>query len=138
MDLLHEHGLRVPSYLQQGYRLLNTAQGYAQILLSKLSASPDLTTIALLLVVILVSLQILNMLYNSVVFWLRVARRMAFWGGLIGIALWMYARGPDGVAKDVQYWYDTWNREYRYWKEQENSAKFLQQKPQVTPRRRFY
>jgi hypothetical protein len=135
MDLLHEHGLRVPSYLQQGYRLLNTAQGYAQILLSKLSASPDLTTIALLLVVILVSLQILNMLYNSVVFWLRVARRMAFWGGLIGIALWMYARGPDGVAKDVQYWYDTWNREYRYWKEQENSAKFLQQKPQVTPRR---
>jgi hypothetical protein len=63
---------------------------------------------------------------------------MAFWGGLIGIALWMYARGPDGVAQDVQYWYDTWNREYQYWKEQENSAKFLQQKPQVTPRRRFY
>jgi Na+/proline symporter len=140
MDLLGEHarGLLVPSYLQQAYRLLNTAQGYAQTLLSKISANPDLTTIALLLVIVLVSLQILNMLYNSVIFWFRVARRMAFWGGLIGIALWLYARGPDGVAQDVQYWYETWNREYKYWKEQESSARFLQQTPKVTQRHRFY
>jgi hypothetical protein len=140
MELLGEHarGFLVPSYLQQAYRLLSTAQGYAQPLISKLFANPDLTTIALLLVIILVSLQILNMLYNQVMFWFRVARRMAFWGGLIGVALWMYARGPDGVAEDVRYWYETWNGEYQYWKEQESSARFLNQKPEVTPRHRFY
>lgn len=65
------------------------------------------------------------MLVQSVLFWFRLARRLAFWGGLAALALWMWSRGPEGMISDVQYWWGVWNQEYG--KEKENVARLAQQ-----------
>lgn len=121
--------LTIYPYLRQGLSLALTAKSYMLPLLDQISQKPDLATIALLLVILFISLKILNMLYQTVIFWFRMARRIAFWGGLVALALWMYTRGPDGVAADMQYWYATWNGEYQYWKDQERVARMTHQKP---------
>lgn len=137
MHLLSEHGGVLP-YMRQIYSTLSTVQSYALLLVDKLSNKPDLTTIALLLVIVLVSLKILDMLYQTVLFWLRMVRKIVFWGTLIGLAVWMYTRGPDGVAEDLQYWFDTWNGEYQFWKHQERNAQVMRQKPAYGARPGLY
>lgn len=127
MHLLSEHG-NVPPYMRQVYSILSLVQSYALLLVDKISTKPDLTTIALLLVIVLVSLKILDMLYQTVLWWLRMIKSAVFWGGLIGLALWMYTRGPDGVAEDIQHWANTWSGEYQYWKEQERNQNIFRQR----------
>ena len=53
---------------------------------------------------------------------------IAFWGGLAAGGLWLYTRGPDGVADDIQYWANVWNQNYEHWTEQERIAKLSQQR----------
>ncbi|OQO12174.1 hypothetical protein B0A48_02815 [Cryoendolithus antarcticus] len=111
------------------YRLLslsNTARSYVFPLLTSITQKPDLATIALLLVIIFVSLKLLNMLVQSVMFWFRLAWKIAFWGMLAGLALWMWTRGPEGVAQDVGYWAGVWGNEYEYWREREGQARAAQ------------
>ena len=119
--LLGNHLSYLP-YVGPVLSTLSTVKSWLLLLVGQVSQKPDLATIALLLVVVLVSLKILNMLLQTVTFWLRMARRLAFWGGLVGLAVWMYTRGPDGVAEDVQFWYNTWDREYQYWQNQDRMA----------------
>ncbi|EME89479.1 uncharacterized protein MYCFIDRAFT_86383 [Pseudocercospora fijiensis CIRAD86] len=122
------------SYAQQAFGYASTANGYLStiksyllLLINQVSEKPDLATIALLLIIFFISLKILNMLLQTVLFWFRMARRLVFWGGLVGLAVWMYTRGPEGAAADLQYWYDTWTVEYEHWKEQERVARLMQQ-----------
>ncbi|EME49028.1 hypothetical protein DOTSEDRAFT_96624, partial [Dothistroma septosporum NZE10] len=96
-----------------GLSLTLKAKSYMLPLVDQLSQKPDLATIALLLVILFISLKILNMLYQTAIFWFRMARKIAFWGSLVALALWMYTRGPDGVAADTQYWFETWQGEYK-------------------------
>jgi hypothetical protein len=67
------------------------------------------------------------MLLQSVLFWLRMARRLAFWAGIAALSLWLYNRGPEGAVEDVQQLADTWTGEYQHWKEQERVAKMVNQ-----------
>ncbi|KXT04404.1 hypothetical protein AC578_3567 [Pseudocercospora eumusae] len=122
------------SYAQQAFGYASTANGYLSTLksyllplINQVSQKPDLATIALLLIILFISLKILNMLFQTVMFWFRMARRLVFWGGLVGLAVWMYTRGPEGAAADLQYWYETWMGEYQHWKEQERVARLMQQ-----------
>lgn len=115
------------SYARQAFGYMSTAKSYLLPVVDQVSRKPDLATIALLLIILFVSLKILNMLYQTFLFWLRMARRVVFWGGLVGLAIWMYTRGPDGAAADLRCWYDTWTAEYKHWKEQEEVAKLMQQ-----------
>jgi hypothetical protein len=85
--------------------------------------NPDLATIALLLVILFVSLKLLNMLLQSLLFWFRLARSIAFWGGLAVLALWMWTRGPEGMVEDAGYWMHVWSKEYEYWREREGAAR---------------
>jgi hypothetical protein len=98
-------------------------KSYTTPILTQVYNKPDLATVALLLIILFVSLKILNMVYQTFVFWLRTAIRVVFWGCLGTLAVWMYHRGPDGVVEDVSYWYGAWSGEYEYWKEREKMAR---------------
>lgn len=91
-------------------------------LLNQAINKPDLMTIVLLLVVLFLSLKILNVMWQAVLFWLRMFKRIVFWGGLSAVGFWLWTRGPDGVVEDVQYWMEVWNNEHTYWREKERAA----------------
>lgn len=106
------------------------AKSWLYPLINQVISKPDLATIALLLVIILVSLKILDMLWQSVKFWLKMAWRVAFYGGLAALGLWFWTRGPEGVAEDVQYLSQTFSKEHQYWLEQERSStRMARQRP---------
>lgn len=117
------------SYAQTAYSYLALASSYANLILStimdSISSKPDLATIALLLVIIFISLKILNMVVGTVLFWFRMVRKVAFWGTLVALALWMYTRRPMGVAEDLGRWYGVWKGEYAHWSEQEQLARIM-------------
>jgi hypothetical protein len=115
------------SYARQLFNLVNTARSYVSPLIEQVARKPDLATVALLLVILFVSLKLVNMVYQTVLFWLRMAWRVVFWGGLASLAMWMYSRGPEGATEDVQYWYGMWTGEYQRWKDQEQVARLLNQ-----------
>jgi len=121
-------------YAYQLYSFVRTLQSWTLQLVDQVSHKPDLATIALLLIIVLVSLKILNMLFQTVLFWFRLARTLAFWGGFVALALWLYSRGPEGMVEDVQYWYDVWMGQYGHWKEQEKLAQMAQQAMQQKKR----
>lgn len=98
-------------------------------LIDQVTRKPDLATIALLLIIVLVSLKILDMLWQTVKFWLRLARRIVLFAGLAALALWLWSRGPDGVMDDIGYWVRMWNTEHQYWLDKERAAKMARQKP---------
>lgn len=110
-------------YVRLAYSYLHLAQAHLLALLDQVSRKPDLATIALLLIILFVSLRLLNMLWQTLLFWVRLARALAFWGGLLALALWVHARGVAGVRQDVEYWWGVWGREYEYWRENESVAR---------------
>ena len=114
-------------YARQLYSVISTIKSYLYTLIDQVSKKPDLATIALLLIIVFISLKILNMLWQTVVFWVRLAARIVFWGGLVALAVWMYSRGPEGVMEDVGYWYSVWNDEHAYWREREKAARMARQ-----------
>jgi hypothetical protein len=114
-------------YLYRAYGVFSTVKSYVLPLIDQVSRKPDLATIALLLIIVLVSLKILDMLWQTLLFWIRLARRVIFWGGLAVLALWMWNRGPEGMMEDVGYWQETWSSEYTYWKDRENIARLARQ-----------
>ena len=114
-------------YLYQIYNAVYTVKSWILPLIDQVSRKPDLATIALLLIIIFVSLKIVDMLWQTVMFWIRMVRRLVFWGGLAALALWVWSRGPEGMLEDVRYWSQTWNKEYDHWKDKETVAKMARQ-----------
>jgi hypothetical protein len=104
-------------------------KAYTTPLLNALTQKPDLATLALLLLILFLSLKILNMLLSTVMFWLRLAFRVLFWGSLAIVGLWMWTRGPEGILEDLGYWGRAWTEEYKYFTErsEQRMAKGTQQ-----------
>ncbi len=119
----HDNIRAYTPYARQAYSYISLARSYILPLIDQVSRKPDLATIALLLVILFVSLKILNMLWRTVMFWITMARRVIFWGGLVVLGLWMYTRGPEGVQEDVGYWINVWTNEKDYWMEKERAAR---------------
>jgi len=89
---------------------------YALALASTITgASPSLATIALLVFILFISLNILNMLWKWVKWWVDLALRLVFWGGLIFVVAWVWSRGPDGFVEDLQGLMAYYNEEYRFY-----------------------
>ena len=65
------------------------------------------------------------MLWQAVMFWVRLATRIVFWGGAIVLVLWVVNRGADGAMEDVAYWTRVWTGEYEHWKDQAQSVKAI-------------
>lgn len=86
---------------------------YTTTLTNALTQKPDLATLALLLLILILSLKLLNMLLNTVLFWIRLAFRVVFWSALGLLGVWMWTRGPEGVLEDLGMWAGRWQQEYR-------------------------
>lgn len=125
-------------YARQLFTIFNTARGYIAPFVQQVIQKPDLATVALLLIILFVSLKLVNMLYQSVLWWFRMAWNFVFWGGLAALAMWMYTRGPEGAAADMQYWYAMWTGEYQRWKDQERVARLLNQQQGRQGRQAWY
>jgi hypothetical protein len=114
-------------YIRQAFGYALLLKSYLTPIIAQITSKPDLASIALLLVILFVSFKLLNMALQSVLFWFRMIKRVAFWVGLAALALWMYNRGPEGAVEDVQQLAETWTGEYQHWKEQERVAKMVNQ-----------
>lgn len=42
------------------------------------------------------------MAYRAVMFWVRLAFKVFWWGSILAVGLWVYNRGVDGFADDVK------------------------------------
>ena len=92
------------------------AINYTLALVSTITgASPSLETIDLLVFILFISLNILNMLWKWVKWWVDLTLRLAFWGGLVVVGAWVWSRGPDGFIEDLQELAAYWNEEYRFY-----------------------
>lgn len=60
---------------------------------------PDLVSILLLAVILLISLKILDYARRVIVFWVSLVLRLVFWGALVGVGFYVY---QNGVGKSVQ------------------------------------
>lgn len=122
---LIQSGYITPSYLRPFTAMTTVIKSYLLPLINHVAQKPDLTSIALVLIILFLSLKVLNMLWQAVMFWVRLATRIVFWGGAIVLLLWLFNRGVDGAIEDVGYWTRVWNGNYQYWKDQTQSARAL-------------
>ena len=110
-------------YARQALSLLSTIRSYTTLLIDQVTRKPDLATIALLLIVVFISLKVLDILWQALMFWVRMVRRVVFWGGLAVLGMWLWTRGPEGVVEDVGYWVGVWQAERETWVERERVAR---------------
>jgi len=117
MDIIQEWSHLIfqqvtPSRLQTVHTTIASGRYYFLTLLDSLTqTSPSLTTIALLLIIILLSLKLLDMLWRAVVFWIQLATRIIFWGFIVAFGCWVWIRGPEGVIEDASVFIGTWKGE---------------------------
>ncbi|KAF2733189.1 hypothetical protein EJ04DRAFT_535620 [Polyplosphaeria fusca] len=114
--LLH---LLPPSLYNPLFTFCTTALGLARAvqthltpLILRLISQPDITTLIVLTVVIFVSLKILDMAYRAVMFWINLVFKLAFYVVIAAVGIWVYNRGVDGFAEDVQKLAEFWGGEY--------------------------
>ncbi|KAI5244541.1 hypothetical protein E4T43_03796 [Aureobasidium subglaciale] len=115
---LFRNGYLTPGIFGPLATLKNIFYNYLLPVFQSLLEKPDLTKIALMLVILYMSLKLLKMLVSSVLFWFRLAFRISFWGGLVVLAFWLSQRGVDGAAEDVRYWFRLWKGELDHYKSQ--------------------
>ena len=118
-----QSGLITPTYLRPFTTLTSAIRSYLLPLIDRVAQKPDLASILLVLLILFLSLKILNMLWQAVMFWVRLATRIIFWGGAAVIALWIANRGVDGAVEDMQHWSQVWTGEYQHWKDRSQSVK---------------
>ena len=75
----HENLRPYAPYVGKAYGYMAALKSYTTPILVQVYNKPDLATAALLLIILFVSLKILNMVYQTFVFWVRTAVRVVFW-----------------------------------------------------------
>jgi len=88
-------------------------------LFSHIQQSPDVASIVLLMILLFVSLKIVNLLYRTIMFWIVLILKIAFYGSLAAIGLWIWSRGIEGVEEDIGNLTQLWKHEYGYWQEKQ-------------------
>jgi hypothetical protein len=121
-------------YIQYGTSALSTLQSqltpYLLPLLNRLAAfatdSPAVITVALLLLLLVVSMQILNFARRLIVFWTRIMFQVLFYGGLVILVMVVWQRGVGRTVGDLMEWAEeirqVWLMEYRRWEGYGNQA----------------
>ena len=69
--------------------------------LSSTTTMPDLLSILLLAVILLVSLKILDYTRRMVLFWVSLAVRLLFWGALLGVGWYVYTVGVERAGREA-------------------------------------
>lgn len=62
---------------------------------------PDLVSVLLLAVILLISLKILDYTRRMVMFWVRLAVKLVFWGLLFGVVWYGYTVGMERLGREV-------------------------------------
>ncbi|KAI9676284.1 MAG: hypothetical protein M1829_003113 [Trizodia sp. TS-e1964] len=65
------------------------------------NSQPDLTALALLLVILLVSLKLFNMLRRALMFWTRLAAKLAFWAGTLALVVVLLRLGTSDILSGL-------------------------------------
>jgi len=79
------------------------------------------------LIILFISLKILNILYQTVIFWVSLVFRVLFWGSFVALGFWVWNRGIDGVINDAQTIATDWKGQYDYFQEQADLARAWQE-----------
>ncbi|KAF2496075.1 hypothetical protein BU16DRAFT_538669 [Lophium mytilinum] len=97
-----------PSYLQT----LSSIPAKIQAFSNTVSPPTDLTSIALILVIIVLLYILVSWVWALVRFWIRLATRIVFWSAIVAVGAYVWLRGIEGVVEDVQEWAEVWTAEY--------------------------
>ncbi|KAL2221221.1 nuclear pore assembly and biogenesis-domain-containing protein [Thermoascus aurantiacus ATCC 26904] len=65
------------------------------------SSTPDLVSVLLLALILLVSLKILDYARRVIVFWVTLVLRLLFWGVVLGAGWYVYRVGWEKAARDA-------------------------------------
>jgi len=99
--------------------------------LLRLYNSPDILSVVLFAAVLLLSLKVLDMLRQAVMFWVRIVTRLLFWGTILVCGVYVWGRGVDGTVDDVRVYggalMDLWTREYDKYDNMQKQAKVAAQ-----------
>ncbi|KAL2353863.1 hypothetical protein BJ546DRAFT_1061958 [Cryomyces antarcticus] len=123
-----------PTYLRPLYSASTQLQRLLSPLLTRLTASPDVASVVLLLLLLFLSLKILDMLRRTLLFWLGLACKIAFYGAVVVAALWLWQRGVDGALADSRRLAYGWSSEYASWRDRAEGARLVREQPPPWPR----
>ena len=65
--------------------------------------APDIITLAILAVALIVSLRILDYMRRTIIYWVGLAIRMSLWFAIGGLGLYVWQRGFDQSVEDFGY-----------------------------------
>lgn len=63
--------------------------------------APDMTTVALLAIMLLISLKLLNMLRKTIIYWISMAMRLTMWVSVAAVGLYVWQRGIEQSMEDL-------------------------------------
>ncbi|KAH7383602.1 hypothetical protein BKA64DRAFT_712480 [Cadophora sp. MPI-SDFR-AT-0126] len=92
---------------------------YLDSLLRTLHTSPAILSLAALLLLLIIAMQILYFVRRVMMFWFRLVVRLVFWGVIGVLVAVVWQRGLERTLGDLVQWGgevgDVWTREYRKW-----------------------
>ncbi|KAF2842172.1 hypothetical protein M501DRAFT_1013532 [Patellaria atrata CBS 101060] len=112
-----------PAYLQPVHAAVGAARRHLLPLIDNVVQHPDIASVALLLIVLVISLKILDMLRRAVVFWITMAIRLIFWAGLLFAGLYLYNRGLEDTVDDIFNLGHNWKENYEHYSYQADQAR---------------
>ncbi|KAH6719316.1 hypothetical protein BKA61DRAFT_274213 [Leptodontidium sp. MPI-SDFR-AT-0119] len=105
-------------------RLTPLLTPYLTSLLNTLHASPAILSLAAILLLLILTLQILLFVRRVMMFWFRMMVRLLFWGVVVLIVSVVWQRGVGRTGEDLGRWASevgsVWEREYRRWEGYQN------------------
>jgi hypothetical protein len=65
------------------------------------SSTPDLVSVLLLLVILVVSLKVLDYVRRVIMFWVMLAVRVVFYGSVVALGCYVYSVGLEKAGRDL-------------------------------------
>lgn len=84
-------------------------------LLARLIANPDIASILLLVVLLVVGIQVVGIAYRAIMWWIRLAFKLTLLAVILVAGAWISSRGLEGTAADIDMAGRMVTREYRRW-----------------------
>ncbi|KAI9696560.1 MAG: hypothetical protein M1836_005579 [Candelina mexicana] len=85
------------------------------------TTAPDLTSLALLLLILFLSVKFLNMLRRAFISWLVFWIKVGFWAVVILLGVVVWQRGPEQAFRDLGFLWgegeQVWKMEKRRWED---------------------
>ncbi|KAG4436456.1 hypothetical protein IFR05_008070 [Cadophora sp. M221] len=109
-------------------RLTPLLTPYLTTLLNTLHTSPAILSLAAILLLLILALQILLFVRRLMMFWFRMVMRLVFWGVVVLLVSVVWQRGVGRTGEDLGSWVGevgrVWEREYKRWEgyQNQNSA----------------